>query len=176
MANRNSTTGATMIVSAIVAYLHYLSLGVIYASLATELFTLKSELTSKLGWRILMADTAYGIAGLLVLTTGILRFKYYGSGSDFYSSQPLFWVKMALFILVGLLSLYPTISFLGWIKDLRQDQVPKLESGRIQLLQKIIITELVGFSLIPLTASMMARGVGYEWWQGIYQHFLGVMG
>ena len=155
------------------AYLHYLSLGVIFASLATELFTLKSELTVKLGWRILMADIAYGTAGILVLITGVLRVLYFGNATAYYLAQPLFWVKMTLFFSVGLLSLYPTISFLGWIKNLRQDQVPELAIDRGKLLQKIIVTELIGFSLIPLTASMMARGVGYEWWQKAYHHWLG---
>ncbi len=33
--------------SVITAYLHYLSLGLIFASLSTELFTLKQDLTNK---------------------------------------------------------------------------------------------------------------------------------
>lgn len=164
-----------MLVSAIVAYLHYLSLGVIFATLATELFSLKSELTTKLGWRILIADSAYGMAGILVLVTGILRVLYFGQETSYYLSQPLFWVKMLLFVVVGTLSLYPTFTFLGWIKYLRLDKAPEPKANQVELLQKIITVELLGFSLIPLSAAMMARGVGYEWGQQIL-HSLGIAG
>lgn len=159
-----------MIISAIVAYLHYLGMGVIFASLTTEFFTLKGELTNKLGWRILVADSAYGIAGLLVLITGVLRVLYFGSGADFYMSQPLFWVKISLFIAVGGLSLYPTVCFLRWIGHLRQDRAPELAEGQAKLLQRIVLAELIGIGLIPLTAAMMARGVGFDLWQAIYRH------
>ena len=63
--------------NAIAAYLHYLSLGLIFAALSTELFTLKQDLTNRDGWRILIADTIFGLAGITVLETGILRYLYF---------------------------------------------------------------------------------------------------
>jgi putative membrane protein len=97
--------------SAIAAYLHYLSLGLIFAALSTELFTLKQDLTNRDGWRILIADTIYGIAGIAVLVTGILRVLYYAKDASYYMEQPVFWAKMGVFIIVGTLSLYSTFSF-----------------------------------------------------------------
>jgi putative membrane protein len=149
--------------SAIVAYLHYLSLAIIFAALIMELVTLKGELTLKAAWRIVIADSAYGIAGVLVLATGILRVLYFAKDTAYYMHQPFFWVKMGLFATVGLLSLYPTVSFLLWIKALRSEQPPEVSADKIKLLRRIIYSELVGFSLIPLTASMMARGLGTGW-------------
>ncbi len=149
--------------SAIVAYLHYLSLAVIFAALIMELVTLKGELTLKAAWRVVIADSAYGIAGVLVLATGILRVLYFAKDTAYYMHQPVFWVKMGLFAIVGLLSLYPTISFLQWIKLLRSEKPPEVSAEKIKLLRQIIHWELVAFSLIPLTASMMARGIGADW-------------
>jgi putative membrane protein len=149
--------------SAITAYFHYLSLGVIFATLITEFFTLKEELTLKDAWRILWADTAYGIAALTVLGTGILRVLYYGKETAYYMNQPVFWMKMAVFLVVGTLSLYPTISFLGWIKSLTQEKPPEITFNKYKRLKYIIIVELCGFTLIPLLASMMARGIGTQW-------------
>ena len=80
--------------NAIAAYLHYLSLGLIFAALSTELFTLKQDLTNRDGWRILIADTIYGIAGITILVTGILRYLYFEKGADYYSHQPVFWMKI----------------------------------------------------------------------------------
>jgi|JFJP01.1.fsa_nt_gi putative membrane protein len=149
--------------NAIAAYLHYLSLGLIFASLSTELFTLKQDLTNKEGWRILIADSVYGLAGITILVTGILRFLYFEKGADYYNHQPVFWMKMSVFIVVGLLSLYPTFSFLMWIKELRAEKPPAVSPEKIKTLKTIIHVELFGFSLIPLLASMMSRGIGANW-------------
>jgi putative membrane protein len=149
--------------SAITAYVHYLSLGTIFATLATELFTLKKDLTAKEGWRIMVADTLYGIAGLAALVTGVLRVLYYAKEPSYYTHQPLFWVKIGLYILVGTLSLYPTFTFLRWIPPLRQDKAPEVSEDLIGRLKTIIRVELAGFSTIPLMASLMARGIGSDW-------------
>lgn len=149
--------------NAIAAYLHYLSLGLIFASLSTELFTLKQDLTNTEGWRVLIADSIYGIAGITVLATGILRVLYFEKGTDYYTHQPVFWMKISVFIVVGLLSLYPTFSFLMWIKNLRAEKPPEVSPEKIKILRTIVHIELFGFSLIPLLASMMARGIGANW-------------
>ncbi|NJL89105.1 MAG: DUF2214 family protein [Coleofasciculaceae cyanobacterium SM2_1_6] len=149
--------------SAIVAYLHYLSLAVIFAALTIESVTLKGELTLKAAWRVVIADSAYGIAAVVVLTTGILRVLYYAKDTAYYMHQPVFWIKMGLFVTVSLLSLYPTISFLQWIKLLQAEKPPEVSPDKIKVLRQIIHWELVGLSLIPLTASMMARGIGAGW-------------
>lgn len=146
--------------SAIVAYLHYLSLAIIFATLAIELQTFKSELTLKEAWRILLADTLYGLAGITVLVTGILRVMYFGKGTEFYTQNPIFWTKIGLFIFVGLLSLYPTFSYLRWITKLRAEEVPAIGTTQAKVIPNIIRIELIGFSLIPLMASLMARGIG----------------
>lgn len=149
--------------NAIAAYGHYLSLALIFASLSTELFTLKPELTNKEGWRVVIADTVYGIAGVGILATGVLRYLYFEKGTEYYNYQPMFWIKISLFILVGLLSLYPTFSFLTWINNLRAEKSPEVSPEKVKLLRTIIHVELVAFSTIPLMASMMARGIGSDW-------------
>jgi putative membrane protein len=56
----------------------------------------------------LCTDSLYGIAGVLVLYTGYLRVTEYGKGWDFYSHEPIFWVKMLLFAIMGSSSFFPT--------------------------------------------------------------------
>ncbi|MFB6276625.1 MAG: DUF2214 family protein [Halothece sp.] len=148
--------------SAIVAYLHYLSFGVVLASLIVERQTIKSELNIRESWVILFADGIYGTAATLLLATGVLRLLYFGKGTEFYTDNPVFWAKVILFFAVASISLYPTISYLLWIGNLRQNLPPKLNPFRANLIKWIINIELVGFSSIPLLASMMARGIGLE--------------
>ena len=63
-------------------------------------------------YRWIIADVVYGLAGVAILVTGILRVKYFGQGGDFYTGNPVFWIKVSLYILVGLLSLYPTTTYI----------------------------------------------------------------
>lgn len=146
--------------SAIAAYLHYVGFMMSFAALTVEQFSLKSELTLKESWRIVIADAVYGIAATVVLTTGILRVLYFGQGSDFYTQNPVFWAKITAFVIVGTISLYPTVTFIMWIGTLRTGNPPKLPEAAINRLRRIIQLELLGFLSIPLLASLMARGIG----------------
>ena len=47
--------------------------------------------------KLVIADSVYGIAGVLVLYSGYLRVTQYGKGWEFYSHEPIFWFKMFLF-------------------------------------------------------------------------------
>lgn len=146
--------------SAITAYLHYLSFMLSFGALAIEGLTLKPDLSLKEAWRVLIADGVYGIAATGVLATGILRVLYFDQGKAFYLSNPVFYAKVAIFLVVGTLSLYPTVSFLRWIKALRAGEVPSLEQPQVNRLLWLIRIELVGFAMIPLLAALMARGIG----------------
>ncbi len=143
--------------SAITAYLHYLGLMLSFAALGVEVFHLKPEMTLTEAKRVAFADIVYGIAAVMILVTGVLRVMYFGKGSDYYLNNPFFYVKIGIFVVVGLLSLYPTVTFIFWFRDFQTNQVPKVETVKVNLLSNMIKAELVGFSLIPLFASIMAR-------------------
>ncbi|WP_071517083.1 DUF2214 family protein [Geitlerinema sp. PCC 9228] len=146
--------------NAVVAYLHYLSFMLIYAALAVENQTFKPELSAPEALKVAIADGIYGLSATTVLITGILRVFYFGKGSDFYASNPVFWTKVGLFFFVGFLSLYPTITFLSWLKDLQNGNPPRIGKAKAHWIANIIKVELVGFAIIPLLGALMARGIG----------------
>ena len=86
------------IASALAAYGHYLGLVLVVGALATEKWTVKANMSEEEEQRLVVADSVYGIAGVLVLYTGYLRATEYGKGWEFYSHEPIFWVKMWLFL------------------------------------------------------------------------------
>ena len=144
--------------SAATAYVHYLSFMLAFGALAVESQTLKKDLGLEDAWRLVIADTIYGLSATTVLITGILRVLYFGKGQDYYLSSPIFYTKVGIFVIVGLLSLYPTFSFISWIKTLRDRQPPNLELSKVQILSWMIRGELMGLVLIPLFAALLARG------------------
>lgn len=144
--------------SATTAYVHYLSFMLAFGALAVESQTLKKDISLEDAWRLVIADTIYGLSATTVLITGILRVLYFGKGQDYYLSSPIFYTKVGIFVIVGLLSLYPTFSFISWIKTLRDRQPPSLELSQVQILSWMIRGELMGLVLIPLFATLLARG------------------
>lgn len=145
--------------SAITAYLHYLGFMLAFGALVVESLTLKKDLSLPEAWRVVTADTVYGLSATMILITGILRVLYFGKGTDYYLSSPVFYTKVGIFIVVSLLSLYPTFSFISWVKGLRDNKLPNLDLPQVQRLSWLIRGELVGFALIPLFAAVLARGI-----------------
>jgi putative membrane protein len=143
------------------AYLHHLAAFLIVGTLMVELVLLKGELTATAARSLLRMDMVYGIAALVVLAVGFIRVFHTEKGSAYYFDSGSFLLKLALFIVVGLLSIYPTIKFLGWRKALREGRVPELDAGTRRKVRMLIHIELTLLFVIMLMAIMMARGVWY---------------
>lgn len=94
--------------AALVAYLHYLS---IFALLSIEHVLFKAPLDLARARSLMITDLAYGICAGLVLATGFARVLWFGKGAAYYMGNSLFHAKLGLFILVGLLSILPTVVF-----------------------------------------------------------------
>ena len=146
--------------SSLVAYSHYLSFMLCFGALLFERVSLKINPNRRESISMVIADVVYGIAGIALLLSGIYRVIKYGQGSEFYTSNPIFWVKMAVFGLVGSLSLYPTITYVLWAVPLSKGELPKVGDDLVARLKLIINIELLGFASIPLLATLMARGIG----------------
>ena len=146
--------------SASIAYIHYVSFMICFGALLYERISLKPDPNRREAISMVITDVAYGVAALLLLGSGILRVLYFGQGSEFYLHNPVFWLKVGLFISVGALSLYPTITYILWVIPLREGKLPEVDQNLVNRLAKIINIELFGFALIPFFATLMSRGVG----------------
>ncbi len=106
-------------------------------------------------------DGIYGLAAIVVVATGILNWMNFGKGTEYYSSNSLFILKFSLFILVGLLSIYPTVWLLRYKKRNKENPPEEIEIANFKQLKQIIHIELVLMALIPLLATLMANGIGF---------------
>ena len=143
-----------------VAYIHYLSFMVCFGALVFERVSLKTDPNKKEAISMVVADVIYGIAGIALLISGIYRVIKFGQGSEFYTQNPIFWTKIIIFALVGSLSLYPTFTYIMWAIPLSKGKLPEVTTNLVSRLKLILNIELVGFSLVPFFATLMARGIG----------------
>jgi putative membrane protein len=145
---------------AIAAYLHYLSIFLLFALLTLEHQLFKRPLDLPRARSLIRVDIAYGLSAGLVLASGIARLLWYGKGPAYYLHNSLFHAKFGLFILIALLSILPTVVFLNWRNDLRAGQVPQLSARLGTLVIMCIRLELLLLLILPLLAALMARGFG----------------
>lgn len=140
----------------ILRYLHFISIFVIVGSLVSELILLKRELARSELVRIAAIDGIYGLAAITLLGAGLtLWLAGFGRPTIFYSNNWIFLTKLALFALIGLLSIYPTVFFLQNRKG-HEKEIVKIPKAIFWMLR----TELILLCIIPILAGMMAKGIG----------------
>ncbi|WP_064116797.1 DUF2214 family protein [Pseudomonas fluorescens] len=110
--------------------------------------------------RVLLADNIWGISALILLVTGGMRaFGGYEKGTDYYLHQPLFHLKMTLFVLILLVELAPMITLIKWRIALGRGRT--LDTGRTKLYARISHFEALLMVLMVIAATGMARGVTF---------------
>lgn len=149
-----------MIPTALMAFLHHLFAFTLTACLVYEFVAFRKGMTLEEARRIQRVDLAYGISAGLLLVVGLLRVFFFEKGVNFYIHSPFFWVKMGAFLIVGLLSIDPTIRYIRWNKTLGQNKAPEISDDEFKRTRLLLWLELAGIVVILLAAPMMARGVG----------------
>jgi putative membrane protein len=143
------------------AFLHHAAAFLVVAALMVELVLLRQELTVQSARSVLRMDMVYGVAATLLLIVGFFRVFHTEKGSAYYFASGSFLTKLTLFIIVGLLSIYPTLKFLGWRKALHEQRVPDFPAATRRRVRMLIHLELTLLFIIMLMAVMMARGIWY---------------
>lgn len=143
------------------AFLHHLAAFTLVGALVAEFVLIRDDLTLKNARMIQLADIIFGVSAGVLLIIGLLRVLYFEKGASYYFHSVPFVIKLSLFVLVGLLSILPTIEFLSWRKSVKQGQAPTVADRKLCAVRSIIQWELIGVVLIVLCAALMAKGVAY---------------
>jgi putative membrane protein len=147
--------------SALFAFLHHAAAFLLVAVIVVELVLLRGEITVASARTLLRMDSVYGLSAMVLLIVGFVRVVYTEKGAGYYFHSGPFLAKITLFIAVGLLSIVPTVRFLGWRKALRAGQAPAIDDAQRRRIRMIIHIELTLLFLIMLCAALMARGIGF---------------
>ena len=150
-----------MTLAATLAFLHHAAAFLLVAVATVELVLLKGELTMTWARSLLRMDAVYGASAAVLLIVGFLRVFYTEKGAAYYFNSGTFIAKIALFIIVALLSIYPTMQFLRWRKTLKLQQLPVLAADQRRTMRLILHVELTLLFAIMLFAVLMARGIGF---------------
>lgn len=138
----------------IVRYFHILGIMVLMAALVTEHLLLAPTLDRRQLGKIAVIDAIYGAAAAIVLLAGLTLWFGVGKPAVYYNSNWIFHLKLTLFVLIAVLSIYPTLFFRRAGKSAaEQVSIPKSVFMVIRLQMLLLV-------ILPLLAILMARGYG----------------
>lgn len=141
----------------LLASAHHLVVFTLVGLFAAEFALLRPGLAGPRIGQLARLDAAYGAVAGLVIVVGILRVIFGASGWHYYVANYAFWAKMAAFLVMGLLTVPPTMAIRRWAKAGTDYAVPATE---IAASRRFIHLQAGMLVLIPVFAAAMARGYG----------------
>lgn len=136
-------------------YVHFLGLVLTAGTLLAEMLLVRKKLNGFELRRLAMLDGAYGMSVTILVAGGFLQWFMGAKPSFFYTHNPVFLLKVGLVVLIGILSIYPTVWF---IKNRKTPEAQVVDvPGSVRVLIRL---EAALVLVIPLLAVLMARGVG----------------
>lgn len=149
-----------MTLEALLAYAHFLAILTLVVFLASEAALCRVEwMNATIVSRLGTVDLIYGIAAGAVLLTGVAR-TYWGiKGLGWYWGNPLLYVKLGLFLVIGVISIIPTLTFRRWSRQLAATGTLPADDD-VRKTRRWVMVQAHLLPLIPLAAVFLARGFG----------------
>ena len=139
---------------------HFLLIFMLVAVLAAQYVLVRPGMTVS-GLRLAaILDRVYGASAVLLLGVGFSRVYWGAKGSFFYLLNPLFWTKIALFAIVAMLSIPPTLQLIRWTKQTHSQPEFLPSDEEVHRIQWWLRAEMIVVVFIPFLAAAMARGIG----------------
>lgn len=149
-----------MTTDAWLAIAHHVAVFSLVAVLAAEWALVRRGMAAADIRRLGRVDRAYGGVAAAVIIAGVARVIWGAKPAEFYLESTTFWLKMAAFVAVALLSVMPTIRYMGWLRALDADPSALPSDQAVRGVSRMINLQLAVFVLIPTFAVLMARGIG----------------
>lgn len=141
----------------ILAILHHMLVFGLAITMAVELGRLRPGMTGAEAIRLARLDAGYGATAGLILVVGVLRVIYGVKGADYYLHNPWFWAKMAAFAGVGLLSIPPTLAFIGWRKAATAEPAFAPTDAQVAGVRRFLLYQVGLLMVVVALAATMAR-------------------
>ena len=124
--------------------------------LVAQWILLKPQLQRADIQQLMTIDRIYGASAVLVVGMGLLLWFGVGKPAAFYNSNGIFHTKVTLAVVVGILSVIPSLFFARNRKGDDPEEWIEVPAK----IKRIVTIELVLMLVIPFLASLMAAGVG----------------
>ena len=96
------------------AILHHFFVFALFGVLFSEFVVVRRGMDVAAAARVVAIDAWYGVLAALILIVGFSRAIFAAKGWEYYAHNAFFWAKIGTFLVIGLLSVPPTLAFLKW--------------------------------------------------------------
>jgi putative membrane protein len=138
--------------AAFAALVHHLAAFTLVAALVAEHLLFNHRADASALRTLQRIDAVYGLSAGVLLVAGLLRVFYFEKGGAYYFGNPYFLVKLAAFVAVALLSIYPTLAFMSWRKN------PEVTATQARWIPRLLRLQLLLIPVIVFCAILMAKG------------------
>lgn len=148
------------IIAALFAWLHLVCSAIAAGLLLTE-YWLCRRLPDRIQARLLgTVDLGYFLALIATLATGLARVLYFGQDSAYYADNRLFWLKITMFIAIGLVAVVPALQYIRWNREARSAPTFAPLIRDVERVRASIAFGLGLWLIVPLLATLIAKGYG----------------
>lgn len=156
----NQQMGYALFRDFVLASMHYLAIFALVAVLSIELALVRPGMDAATVKRLARIDIGFGLAAGAVILAGLGRMVFGLKGPAYYLGNWIFWSKMGVFAVIGLLSIQPTLRFIAWRRLVNADPNALPAADDIARVKRVIHLEAGLILLMPILAAAMARGYG----------------
>ena len=139
----------------VLAIVHHILVFSLFGVLFAEVVLVRKGVDLATVTRVGRIDLMYGAVAGLIVIIGFSRAVFAAKGWAYYSHNLFFHLKIATFVVVGLLSVPPTIAYIRWRKAGTAPTDDQVAGAR-----RWLLAELALFPFILAFAAAMARGYG----------------
>ena len=102
-------------------------------------------------------SSIYGVAGAVMIGSGLARLIWGVKGASWYLSQPLFHIKITLVLAMVVVSFVPSAAFRRWRQNLRSTGAlpPAAEVARVR---RLVMIQSHVLPVVAVIAVFWARG------------------
>ncbi len=146
-----------------IPYLHYIGIMILMGALLAEYFMVKQDISAAQIKSLTKIDLVYGIAAALVLVSGLLRwFIVDAKGAAYFNINHMFHIKLTLFVVIVVLSVFPTRAFIKWRKLVVRKEITGMPANEMKKTLLFIRIELLLLAIMPLLAIMVELGKSFK--------------
>lgn len=147
-----------MTLEAILAALHLVAILTFVVFLSSQAALCRTEwMNAAVVERLVRLDVIYGVAALVMIGSGLARLFWGIKGVSWYVSQPLFHIKITIVVVMAILSIWPSIMFRRWRRQLQAtgalpDELEVKKVRRLVMIQSHVLP------VVAVIAVFWARG------------------
>jgi len=149
-----------VLLDAALSVAHFLALLVMAGALSGEAFVLRLPVKGAVIPLLARIDALYGLSAGLLIAAGLCRVFFGLKDESFYGASHAFWGKIAVFVIVGLLSILPTLQFMRWRRAYTADAAFEPPETEVKRARRIVMIQAHLLILVVIFAALMARGIG----------------